>query len=330
MKFFFSPYTLKPMSNVNAVASMTPRDGSLLKVVWPHGAIGYADIHPWPELGDADLKTQLTRLKNLKLTPLLEQSIWLAKRDAQARHERVNLFPAGMQLKNNFVIPDVTRVGMGDLDEAIQRGFGTLKIKCGRDLDEEVKMINRVAGRGDFRLRLDFNAATTATLFEKFIAGLGKRTLSYIDYVEDPFPYDHEAWREVRATVKIAIDYEAKKMKWNKENRPSCDVVILKPARMDVEKVVEAALHWHLKMTVTSSMDHPVGVMHAVCIALDLKKKHDQTMLEAGCMTLRQYQMDAFSAAVPVNGPYFQKPRGTGIGFDDLLEQRTWTPISTV
>lgn len=327
MKFFVSPYHLKSATSPNAQTPATTRSGVLLKVQWPNGKVGYTDLHPWPEMGDQPLNEQLMNLQKLRLTPQTEQAIWCAKRDANARAEKKSLFPTGIQLRNNYLIENVASLGVGELDEIAQRGFTTLKLKCGRDLEEEVKVVNRIAGRGDFRLRLDFNATATPALFEKFISQINKQSLPTIEYVEDPFPYEHESWREARKLVRIAIDFESRKLDWNKTQRPSCDVVILKPVRMDVEKIVEVALHWRLKIAVTSAMDHPVGVMHAICVALELKKKHDPHVLEAGCLTLRHYQMDSFAAAVPVQGPFFMKPMGFGIGFDDLLASQSWTAL---
>lgn len=328
MKVFFSVYHLTPSSAPNAATSLKPRQGALLRFEWVNGKTGYADLHPWPEFGDAPLFDQLQLLKELKLTPLTEQSIWLAKRDAAARSKGESLFVPGVQLKNNYLIENPLAVMPEQLDQLADRGFSTLKIKCGRDLEEEAKLIQKIALRRDFRMRLDFNGVGTATIFEKFMKGLGRETTALIEYVEDPFPYEKEEWREARALARLALDFQNSKVSWNKEERPACDVVIVKPARMDVEKTVEAALHWAIRISVSSSMDHPVGVAHALCVALDLKKKHDLHVLEAGCMTTRLYQMDAFATAMPHQGPYFIKFNGTGVGFDSLLERAAWKPLA--
>lgn len=328
MKFFFSVYQLTPKKSLNAVVAPVPREGALLKVESLSGKVGYADIHPWPEFGDAPLFEQLSLLKELKLTPITEQAIWLAKRDAEARAKKESLFIQGVQLRHNYLIDDPIALDVRDIDDIAARGFTTVKVKVGRDLEAESKFLTRLAARRDLRIRLDFNSLLTAEKFEKFMTGLSKETAALIEYVEDPFKYEKEEWRKARALGRIALDFENSRVTWNKEERPACDVVVVKPARMDVDKTTEAALHWAIRMTVSSSMDHPVGVAHALCVALELKKKNELHVLEGGCMTLDQYQMNPFAAEMPTQGPYFMKFAGTGIGFDRLLERVDWKPVS--
>lgn len=328
MKIFYHSYELKPLGDLNAVTASRPRPGALLKIEWPNGKTGYADLHPWPELGDEALDAQLLRLKSLKLTPLSEQSIWFAKRDATARAENRSLWMTGVQLKNNETINDVTRLEIGFLDEVVNRGFTTVKVKCGRDLEAEAKLVNSIAGRQDLFVRMDFNGVGNAATFEKFMKLVNRESDGRIEYVEDPFAYDHEAWREVRKRWKIAIDFELARSPWMKGDRPMADVLVLKPARMDVDASVAKALAFGMNVTVTSSMDHAIGALHAHAVAQELKKKNDLSVLTAGCMTFRQYQMDAFSARVPLQGPFIGKPPGLGVGFDDLFQGLPWRAVT--
>jgi len=50
-------YTLVPRRSLSPLAGARPRAGALLRA-----GDGFADIHPWPELGDAPLDEQLARL----------------------------------------------------------------------------------------------------------------------------------------------------------------------------------------------------------------------------------------------------------------------------
>lgn len=324
MKVFYHVYELKPLADLNAVSASKTRQGALVKIAWTNGKTGYADLHPWPELGDEPLQEQLLRLKSLKLTPLSEQTVWFAKRDANARAENRTLWAAGVQVKNNDLINDVTRLEIGYLDEIVKRGFTTVKIKCGRDLEAESRLINTVAGRGDLFIRMDFNGVGTMATFERFMRAVNRESDSRIEYVEDPFAYDHEGWREVRKRWRVAIDFELGRSPWTKGERPMADVLVLKPARMDVDATVARALTYGMGLVVTSSMDHTIGVMHAHAVAQELKKKHDLSMLTSGCLTFRQYQMDTFAAHVPVQGPFIGKPPGVGVGFDELLAGLPW------
>ena len=85
MKVSIYKYELKAPFTANASSAKASRSGALLKISWPSGKTGYADLHPWPELGDEKLDDQLAMLEKLRLTPLTEQSINFAKRDAEAR-----------------------------------------------------------------------------------------------------------------------------------------------------------------------------------------------------------------------------------------------------
>jgi hypothetical protein len=40
------------------------------------------------------------------------------------------------------------------------------------------------------------------------------------------------------------------------------------------------------------------------------------------------FEQDEFIAALGEPRPYFMPASGTGLGFDDLLESLSWTPLS--
>lgn len=327
IKISYSPYSLKPFQALNAVAVNTAvRDGALLKIEWPNGHTGYADLHPWPELGDFSLEDQLSDLRRGKMSTQIEQSIWLAKRDAEARAEKKSLFSGGEKIKNNYLLSDFQLLKPGFLDGLRNEGFTTLKIKVGRNLKEEAEVLTHVAAAG-LKIRLDFNAVGSWQIFEKFITNLPLTVRPLIEYVEDPFPFNVQAWSEARKLVKIAIDNQYDKVPWDQLTSVPFDVVVMKPAKMDVDKALLHCQNYGLKATVTSYMDHPVGVAHALSVAMELKKDYGEMILDAGCMTHRLFQMDAFAAEISTQGPYFLKIPGTGVGFDKLLEATSWHQI---
>lgn len=330
LKFFFSRYKLPILASPNAQSDAAPREGALIKVVNALGRVGYGDLHPWPEFGEGPLSEHLRALRELRLTPLLEQTLWMAKRDAEARARGKSLWPTGVSLKNNFLVTDALATPVASLLAEQQKGFEVVKVKCGRDLQAEAHFVNEVAAQTRLRLRLDFNAITSAERFEAFMMKLTDTALQSLEYVEDPCPYDAETWRGLRSRAKLALDQEWDRADFNKERRPQCDILILKPARRDVDSSVDLALHWGLRLVVTSSMDHPVGVAHAMTTALELKKQHGAAILPAGCLTNFLYEPNAYSAAMPAQGPFLQPVPGKGIGFDALLESTTWTDIKSL
>lgn len=321
-------YTLRPMTSLNAITPVKEREGALLKVEWPDQKVGYADLHPWPELGDVPLQVHMQDLAKGKISSLVEQSIWLARRDAQWRADKKNYFDDGMPLRNNFTISNIHDVVPGFLDEIKAEGFTTVKLKVGRDLKQEIGFLSNLAAAG-LKIRLDFNAIASWQIFEKFMAQVPGTVLPFIEYIEDPFPYEEKSWSEAQKLAPIAVDNEYHKVRWNKNEKPPFDVMVVKPARVDVDKAVEFCKKWNLKMTITTSMDHPVGVAHAVSVAMELKKLHGDMILEAGCMTHRLYQMDLFVTELFTQGPYFAKGRGTGIGFDNILKALPWHPVTS-
>ncbi|UOE99909.1 o-succinylbenzoate synthase MenC [Bdellovibrio reynosensis] len=323
IKIFYSPYTLKPVQSLNAVSSSNGREGLLLKISWNEQVTGYADLHPWPELGDPPLEDQMSALRDGKMTAQIEQAFWLARRDGLARKDRKNLFDSGEKIRNNFLLSDFKTLKPGFLDGLKKENFTTIKIKVGRDLDEEADVLAHVTAAG-LKIRLDFNGVGNWQIFEKFIGNLNPRIRLAIDYVEDPFAYDTDAWMEAKKLTKIAVDNQYDKVPWDKLKEVPFNVVVIKPAKMDVDKAIERVLKWNLGASVTSYMDHPVGVVHAAAIASELKKKHGDIILEAGCLTHRLYQMDSFAAELSTQGPFLLKPKGTGIGFDRLLESLPW------
>src|SRR6476659_4640671 len=73
----FWRYELTPKRRLSAVADAGPRRGALIRVDG-----GYADIHPWPELGDLPLDEQLALLARGETPSLTASSLEVASIDA--------------------------------------------------------------------------------------------------------------------------------------------------------------------------------------------------------------------------------------------------------
>lgn len=326
IKISASPYFLNPVGSLNAVAQTSVRAGALLKIEWPDGHTGYSDLHPWPELGDPSLDQQLADLRKGRISPQIEQSIWLARRDAVARKKGKHLFDQGEKIRNNYLLSDSRNLKPGFLDELKKEGFTTVKVKVGRSLQEEADSLTHIAAAG-LRMRLDFNGIGSWQIFEKFMGSLSPTVKALIEYVEDPFPFDVAAWTESRKLAKIALDNQYDRVPWATLTKAPFDILVVKPAQTDVEKALAFCQQWNLKCTITSYMDHPVGVVHALALAMELKKNQGDRILEAGCLTHRLYKMDVFGAELTNQGPYLIRNSGTGVGFDRLLEALPWQPI---
>ena len=276
-------YQLVPRVRLNARARAGARLGALLNVDG-----GFADVHPWPELGDAPLDDQLALLARGETTRLTLQSLRFAAADAAARREGRSLFQGLTVPRSHWP------AAAGEAPE----GFDTIKVKMpGGELPPS-----------GF-LRLDFNATLDAAAFARLA-----RTLPHerIDFVEDPCPYDPVAWRALREEtgLRLALDREVA--------FDGVDVLVLKPAIQHVE-----ALDWGSReVVVTSYMDHPVGQLHAAAVATRVAPE-----AVCGLVTHLLYEPDAFSGRLRLDGARLVPPGGTGVGFDDLLEGLPWTEL---
>ena len=310
-------------------ASQNPRQGALFKIEWPGGTIGYSDLHPWPELGDIPLEKQMSDLEKGKISKQLEQSIWFARRDALARKADSSLWNQFPRIKNNFIISDLSKANDETLDHARMSGFSTVKIKMGKDFDREKQFALKILKNGNFMLRIDCNGSLHWQDFETFFSGVEKSYRARLDYVEDPFPYDEKIYREARVLTRVAVDRDFSKIDFNQKEAPPVDQLILKPAIQDVESFMTQVNKWNIPVTVTSYMDHPVGMVHAALLAGELKKKNEQLIGTSGCLHHHLYQKDVYQAEMMIQGPYIQKVGGKGIGFDFLFHKEAWVPLKT-
>ena len=215
-------YTLRPRRALSAIAAPGPRHGALIRA-----GDGFADVHPWPELGDAPIDEQLARLARGETTPLTSQSRRFAAADGAARSRGESLF-AGL------TIPASHWPGNEPPAE-----FDTVKLKGIFALPPRV------------RLRLDFNATLTPDEFEKIAASLPRER---IDFVEDPCAYNGPTWRELRkkTELRFALDRGTA--------TDGVDVLVVKPA---VQPMPDTAL----EIVVTSYMDHAIGQIAAAWVA---------------------------------------------------------------
>ncbi|HYC92364.1 MAG TPA: enolase C-terminal domain-like protein [Thermoanaerobaculia bacterium] len=274
-------YRYKLVPNVGR-ASARPRHGALLRV-----DDGFADIHPWPELGDAPLDEQLALLARGETTPLTRASLRLAKLDADARRRGVSLF-------EGLTIP-LSHWPGNDPPAA----FDTIKTKGVTEFPENV------------RIRIDFNARLTPEELERIAETLPKER---IDFIEDPCPYDDRTWRALRNRTGLKLAYDLPPTA-NRQPPTEYDLLVHKPA-------LQTDWPSHNDIVVTSYMDHPVGQFGAAYIAAT-----HETNARCGLFTHVLYEPDAFLERIESDGARLLPPRGTGIGFDDLLERLPWISI---
>lgn len=318
-EIWISRYELRALTALNLKASRAPRYGALLRV-----GHGFADLHPWPELGDKPLDVQLTLLASGTTTPSTRASLLLAEADGEARATGKSLFhgltiPASHSLR-------LTSEGQIDVEELARQGFQRIKVKAGKDVGTERVWITDVLSRIDkahvtVKVRIDFNASVTRSQLESFLSFIPTSLRGHIDFLEDPLPYDPYIWQELRDAygVRLAADFEKPS-----DTFRGIDTLVIKPARENVAAQLEMAEAHDLRVVVTSSLDHPVGQMGAAFAAARLNRDRPDLLDACGLLSHTTYQPDAFSERIAMDGPHLIPPSGTGIGFDDLLASLPW------
>lgn len=280
MPIWVHRYSLMPRRRLSGVAAEGARVGALLRI-----GEGFADLHPWPELGDLPLEEQLAMLARAETTAQSAASLQLARLDGEARARGVSLF-------DGLTIPESHWPGNDP-----PAGFDTVKIKGVMHVPDDV------------RIRIDFNATLTPAEFLDITETLVEER---IDFIEDPCPYDDETWANLRDVtgLRLAVDRVV-------PSGSSYDVLVHKPA-LRSEWPEEGR-----EIVVTSYMDHPVGQFGAAYVAAS-----HATSTHCGLMTHVLYEPDAFIERVERDGARLLPPKGTGIGFDDLLENLPWKMLT--
>lgn len=286
MKIWYWRYELRPRRALSAVARAGLRAGALLRV-----DDGFADVHPWVELGDATLDEQLAMLARGDTTSLTRRSLEMARVDGDARRRGISLF-------DGLAIPASHWTGDDPPPE-----FDTAKVKCGADFDPA-----RVPPR--VRLRLDFNETLAPGELEKIARKLPRER---IDFIEDGTPYDRAIWSRLRETtgVRMARDRGVE--------REGVDVLVVKPA------VQEIPLDDAREIVITSYMDHAVGQLGAAWVAA---VHRERVSARCGLFTHVLFEPDEFSSQLGADGATLVPPRGTGIGLDEALGKLPWRRLA--
>lgn len=312
MKISYSTYELQSR------AFLGKRTGSLLRCKFEDGTLGYADCHPWPELGDLPLQQQLKKLAQGKLTPLTKRARYFANLDAKARAQNLLLF-TGLKIPPSHML-------MSHFTEDIPSGISRIKIKLGRRFPkEEISCLQKLLCTlpENVKVRLDFNGRLSRQGFEKYLMEIGEWR-EKIDFIEDPFPYCPFGWEQVQNVfgVRLACDRDSEIRRKDVESH--C-VSVIKPAIQD-ESLFNAMDH--RKIVITSYLDHPLGQLSAAFVAAKLFENASMHLDQCGLLTHEIYQTTEFSAQLKRQGPTLLPPsEGTGFGFDKLLEKQKWQEL---
>lgn len=320
MKFALSRYELRPIRSLSAAAAPGPRAGALIRVEHPEGP-GYADLHPWPELGDAPLEEQLRSLLTSRPLALAERALAISETDARARAEGRSLFEGLEVPESHFLCSDIHSLSPSFLEGLARQGFTRVKVKAGRDTRAEGRALRELAraSSGPVLFRLDFNAKAGREELLGFVSEAGP-AIDRVDFLEDPLPWDPEAWLELKRLTgaRLALDRAAP---FGISPNPAVDLLVIKPAAQDPRAVPREACG--VPRVYTSYLDHPVGQAAAAFEAAAAVAR-GETVEACGLLSHVVYEPSTFSGTLCAEGPRFRAAEGAGLGFAELLPSLKW------
>lgn len=259
MKTFTHNYALKKKNSEGL------QEGVLIKVV-EDSFWGVSDLCPWPALGDL---TWQEEIKNKGV--LFQRAVELAKEDLVARKNKVSLLQNKF-VKNNYLATDYKTYDFSQLKKG-----SLVKIKGTQEIGSLIEKLNSLVNQG-LRYRIDFNCRLKSVEFETFYKNLNPLLQDQIQYIEDPTHFSQKNWPQWNQLIPLALDFN----KDNFQEHTNCYTYLI--CKITREKPPEDLL----KCIFTSSMDHPVGVAHALRFAQQLAAR------ESGLLTLDLYEETSF------------------------------------
>lgn len=309
MMILFSKYQLEKKNTLNSKDVVSFQSGALMKLIDDEQNWGVSDLCPWPNLGDSTLEEEVF-LKG----PLYQRSYELANEDLKARKNRRSLL-ADKLVENNWIITDFKS---HDFTKAIA---GTVKVKGSTDLDDLHLFLERLA-RYDVKIRLDFNSCLSNGEFSYFLNSLPSAVIAKIEYIEDPTLWSYANWTVWNQKVPLAVDFVGiDPFKFE----DGWSVLIIKPTRQSTKNLISKCHQLKKKFTLTSAMDHPVGVAHGLRFA----QNHAENI--SGFLTLDLYQKTDFSRYFKIENNKAGFSEFTlsdyGIGMTSTLNTLNWSQL---
>lgn len=314
---YVAPYRLRARATrLNAASPRQEFEGALIQI-----GEGFANLHPWPELGDPPLQKCLADLSGKRRWPIVRRAVRCAEMDAAARLNEDWLFEEMEIPRSHFTLPKPERVAV---EEALAAGFATIKLKIGSDLIGEGLFLREAsAAHPALRWRLDANEKPDRETIRDFLLSLPDKARDQIDFIEDPCPFSEEGWQRLHreTRVPLAIDRESAP---NRSTSRSAQFVVIKPAIDEPWLLGESAAMKGQKVVVTSYMDHPLGQSFAAWEAARLALQFPGLVQTCGLQTHHLFEPNDWTAALGELSPEFHPCAWTGLGFDELLDTPLW------
>lgn len=327
MKIWTSSYQLYPIGSLQTQNRSRFRKGTLLRIEFENGQVGYSDLCPYPEFGDQPLEMEIQNIVRNQPSRLAKRSTMFARLDADARAKNEPLYN-NARIKNHFFVADLLNFDLKRIPLLQAQRFTHFKMKLGRELILETEMVKSIVEKlsTDAKIRLDFNAHLSRERFNDWIEKNLKWLKPHLDFIEDPFAYEAKDWARVQTNFEIdlALDLAGDPLRTMGEG---ANVVIIKPAIQDELEILKTLKRPDMRFVMTHYMDFPVGQMSAYAAAQRAVLSGETRLSTCGLQHHDVYEGFTFQDAIGEEGPYIVPPQGAGLGFTDLLEKQEWNQI---
>jgi O-succinylbenzoate synthase len=315
----FHHYALTPKATPNRLSSTNKRSGALINVKFKgHSREGFADLFPWPELGDEPLELQVQSLIQGTPLRLAAASLTWAFYEAKAAS-------LGKQLTSETAYPCHKTV-LSHAQE-IEPCFQIAKLKISSETIGDWESIEALRNKyPKLKWRFDFNGLfKTKEEAHSFYKKLSPAMLDAIDFLEDPYSSelmeDSEALKVFQDLV-IAVDRNPtpKALSVNK-------IWVIKPVYFSPDYLLNEVRHFPGKVVITSNMDHALGQLIALHSAKEIANTLRDRLLPGGLLTQENFAFYPEMNWVETKQNQLQ-PTSLGLGWgpiDELLKL-SWTP----
>ncbi len=298
----YSPYILKLSKPfVTSKGIISERKGMIVSLHSNSGNTGLGDTAPLPEFGSESYEEVLSALNNIDVNfkidlsnvensfdeffspvnnlPALRHGIEQAFLNLISKEKNISLNqilnrPSKMEIKVNAVVDMIPQLeALKAVRKYIQQGYGTIKLKCGREsFSDDLEIIKTV--RKEFpevNLRIDINGKWN---HNEAVDNIKKLEPYSLEYVEQPVKSLTEFTRNLGKTqVPVAADESLRTLKDAYEiiKNKAAGFLILKPMMLGgvipTLEIIELAEKNGINCIVTSSFESVIGRSFAAFIA---------------------------------------------------------------
>ena len=308
---WFAPYELK-VKKTRCV-----RYGSLLKVEFTDGQIGHADLHPWPEKGEAPLKVHLEKLRKKEFTTLCLRAIDIAGEEARAEKKEGNLLSSLQIPLSHYLITDIE--SFYKTEALLDQGFRVFKVKLNHPLKRQSqKLLDLMQTWGSvIQWRLDFHINLNERQWWQWVQEcLVTIDPRYLDFIEIPFDYQERLWIRHKQ-YPLALDV------WGRGNTLPVSTLIWKSSRKSMQELLKKkSAGLFQKVVFTHSLSHPLDQLSSAYFAARFYKIHPALKEVCGLVQRDIYESHEFT--LPSQGPCFPRLSGKGWGFSSLFDRLSW------